>query len=64
MAAASGIGISPELTEAFATAIESNEARFLKVAIRNGQKTHVLSSLELLSDVVSRESCPRWHSPS
>lgn len=37
MAAASGIGISPELTEAFATAVESNEARFLKVAIRNGQ---------------------------
>ncbi|KAG9078335.1 Twinfilin-1 [Ceratobasidium sp. UAMH 11750] len=35
MSASSGIGVSPELTAAFASAVESKETRFLKVKIQN-----------------------------
>ena len=36
MSAASGISVSPELTDAFAQAVDGSDVRFLKVAIRNG----------------------------
>lgn len=35
MSASSGIGVSPELTAAFASAVESKDTRFLKVKIQN-----------------------------
>jgi hypothetical protein len=32
----SGIGVSPELTEAFSQAVEGNTVRFIKVSINKG----------------------------
>ena len=36
MSAASGIGISKDLSDTFASAVEGNTVRFVKVGIENG----------------------------
>ena len=36
MSASSGITVSPELTQAFSDAVDSQAIRFLKISIRNG----------------------------
>lgn len=36
MSAPTGITVSPELTQAFSEAVDSQAVRFLKVSIRNG----------------------------
>ncbi|KAG8217267.1 hypothetical protein J3R82DRAFT_5360, partial [Butyriboletus roseoflavus] len=36
MAATSGIGVSEELTQAFSSAVETKNIRFIKVNIQNG----------------------------
>jgi twinfilin-like protein len=36
MAATSGIGVSPELTETFSDAIETKNVRFIKIIIQDG----------------------------
>lgn len=37
MSATSGIGVSQELSDAFAAAVDNAELRFLKISIRNGR---------------------------
>ncbi|QRV99992.1 cofilin/tropomyosin-type actin-binding protein [Ceratobasidium sp. AG-Ba] len=54
MSASSGIGVSPELTAAFASAVESKDTRFLKVKIQNESlvpdETIPIGSNELVQD--------------
>ncbi|KAH0830338.1 hypothetical protein J3R83DRAFT_1730 [Lanmaoa asiatica] len=43
MAATSGIGVSDELTQAFSTAVETKNVRFIKVNIQNESLVPVTS---------------------
>ena len=50
----SGIGVSPELTEAFAQAVDSKYIRFLKVSINKGRSdlSNNYDSLNITNSIV------------